>query len=42
MVIVKVNRRYKFTLPKEVRDGVGVTEGDYLDVYVDERGRIII
>ena len=42
MVKVKINRRYRVTLPKEVREAVGIKEGDYLDVYVDEIGRIIM
>ena len=42
MTKVKVTRNYRVTLPKEVRETVGVKEGDYLDVYIDERGRIIM
>lgn len=39
---VKVTRSYQITLPKDVREATGVKVGDYLDVYVDERGRIVM
>ncbi|MEM0494139.1 MAG: AbrB/MazE/SpoVT family DNA-binding domain-containing protein [Thermofilum sp.] len=39
---VKVTRSYQVTLPKDVREAVGIEVGDYLEVYVDERGRIVM
>lgn len=39
---VKVTRSYQVTLPKEVREAAGVKVGDYLRVYVDESGRIVM
>ena len=37
-----MSRSYQVTIPKEVREVVKVKEGDYLEVYVDERGRIVM
>ncbi len=42
MSIVKVTRKRQITLPKEVCEKVGISEGDYVRVYVDENGRIIV
>ncbi|MEM1517371.1 MAG: AbrB/MazE/SpoVT family DNA-binding domain-containing protein [Thermofilum sp.] len=39
---VKVTRSYQVTLPKDVREALGIEVGDYLEVYVDERGRIVM
>jgi AbrB family looped-hinge helix DNA binding protein len=39
---VKVTRGFQVTLPKEVREITGIKIGDYLLVYVDEKGRIVI
>lgn len=39
---VKVTRSYQVTLPKDVRDRVGIQVGDYLEVYIDEHGRIVM
>ncbi|MEM2186752.1 MAG: AbrB/MazE/SpoVT family DNA-binding domain-containing protein [Thermofilaceae archaeon] len=39
---VKVTRSYQVTLPKDVREAVGIEVGDYLEVYVDESGRIVM
>ncbi len=37
-----MSRSHQVTIPKEVREVVKVKEGDYLEVYVDERGRIVM
>ena len=39
---VKVTRGFQVTLPKEVREITGIKIGDYLLVYVDEKGRIVM
>ncbi|MFZ8855399.1 MAG: AbrB/MazE/SpoVT family DNA-binding domain-containing protein, partial [Thermofilaceae archaeon] len=36
---VKVTRSFQVTIPREVREVLGIRVGDYLNVYVDERGR---
>ncbi len=40
-VIVKVTRKYQVTLPKEIREKLGIRIGDFLRVRVDS-GRIIL
>ncbi len=40
-VIVKVTRRYQVTLPKEVREALGIRAGDLLRVRV-EGNRIVL
>ncbi len=39
---VKVTRNYQVTIPSEIREELGIREGDYLEVYVDSEGRIIM
>ena len=39
---VKVTRSFQVTIPKEVREALGIRVGDYLNVYVDDRGRIVM
>jgi AbrB family looped-hinge helix DNA binding protein len=39
---VKVTRSFQVTIPREVREALGIRVGDYLNVYVDERGRIVM
>jgi AbrB family looped-hinge helix DNA binding protein len=39
---VKVTRSFRVTIPREVREALGIRVGDYLNVYVDEKGRIIM
>jgi AbrB family looped-hinge helix DNA binding protein len=39
---VKVTRSFQVTIPREVREVLGIRVGDYLNVYVDEKGRIIM
>jgi AbrB family looped-hinge helix DNA binding protein len=39
---VKVTRSFQVTIPREVREVLGIRVGDYLNVYVDERGRIVM
>lgn len=39
---VKVTRSYQVTIPKEIRERIGLREGDYLEVEVDDEGRIIM
>ncbi|RLG46190.1 MAG: AbrB family transcriptional regulator [Thermoproteota archaeon] len=42
MTRVKVTRSYQVTIPKEIRERIGLKEGDYLQVEVDDEGRIIL
>ena len=42
MARVKVTRNYQVTIPREVRERIGLREGDYLEVSLDERGRIVM
>ncbi len=42
MIRVKVTRNYQVTIPKEIRERIGLREGDFLDVEIDEEGRIIM
>ncbi len=39
---VKVTRNYQVTIPREIRERVGLREGDYLEVSLDDRGRIVM
>lgn len=39
---VKVARSFQVTIPKEVREALGIRVGDYLKVYLDEQGRIVM
>ncbi len=39
---VKVTRNYQVTIPAEVRNELGIREGDYLEVYVSEEGHIVM
>ncbi|RLE65192.1 MAG: AbrB family transcriptional regulator [Thermoprotei archaeon] len=41
MNIVKVTRRYQVTLPKKIREELGIRIGDFLKVKI-ENGRIIL
>ncbi len=41
MEIVKVTRRYQVTLPKNIREELGIQIGDFLRVKV-ENGRIVL
>jgi len=38
---VKVTRSFQVTIPREVREALGIRVGDYLRVYLDDKGRII-
>ncbi len=42
MVRVKVTRNYQVTIPAEVRGEAGISIGDYLEVTVDDKGRIVM
>ena len=42
MTRVKVTRSYQVTIPKEIREKIGLKEGDYLEVEIDDEGRIIM
>jgi len=42
MKIVKVTRKRQVTLPKEVSERAGIKVGDYVKIYVDESGRIVV
>lgn len=42
MVRVKVTRNYQVTIPAEIRNKVGLKEGEEVEVYLDELGRILI
>uniref|UniRef100_A0A7C3WV14 AbrB/MazE/SpoVT family DNA-binding domain-containing protein n=1 Tax=Thermofilum pendens TaxID=2269 RepID=A0A7C3WV14_THEPE len=39
---VKVTRSFQVTIPKEVRETLGIRVGDYLNVYLDDKGRIVM
>ncbi len=39
---VKVTRNYQVTIPREIRERVGLREGDYLEVSLDRQGRIVM
>lgn len=39
---VKVTRSFQVTIPREVREKLGILIGDYLEVYVDKHGRIVM
>jgi AbrB family looped-hinge helix DNA binding protein len=39
---VKVTRSFQVTIPREVREVLGIRVGDSLNVNVDERGRIVM
>lgn len=39
---VKVTRSFQVTIPKEVRETLGIRVGDYLNVYFDDKGRIVM
>ncbi len=39
---VKVTRNFQVTIPAEIREVIGLREGDYLDVTLDENNRIIM
>ena len=38
----KITRSFQVTIPKEIREALGLQIGDYLNMYVDEKGRIIM
>ena len=42
MRVVKVTRKRQITLPKEICDKLGISPGDYVRVYVDRSGRVIV
>ncbi len=42
MNVVKVTRKRQITLPKEVCDKLGISPGDFVRVYIDERGRAVV
>jgi len=39
---VKVTRSFQVTIPREVRAALGIRVGDYLKVYLDDKGRIVM
>lgn len=41
MPITKVTRNYQITLPAEIRKTLGIKEGEYLEVGIEE-GKIIV
>lgn len=42
MKLVKVTRKRQITIPKEISDEIGVKEGDYVRICLDNDKRIII
>ena len=42
MSVVKVTRKRQITLPKEVCERLGISPGDFVKVYIDEGGRVIV
>ncbi len=41
MALVKVRRAAQITLPAEVREKLGVSEGDYLETEITDRGVLL-
>jgi AbrB family looped-hinge helix DNA binding protein len=41
-VLVRVSRRFQITIPSEIRRKLGIREGDYVDVELDEREGVFI
>jgi len=41
-VLVRVSRRFQITIPSEIRRKLGIREGDYVDVELDEREGVVI
>ena len=39
---VKVTRNFQVTIPAEVRAKLGIKEGDLMEVYTDDKGRIVM
>ena len=39
---VKVTRNYQVTIPAVIRQKAGIKEGDYLEVYLNEEGLIVM
>ena len=39
---MKVTRKRQITLPREVCERLGIVPGDYVKVYVDKDGRVIV
>jgi AbrB family looped-hinge helix DNA binding protein len=39
---VKVTRSFQVTIPKEIREALGIRVGDYMSVYIDDKGRIVV
>uniref|UniRef100_A0A7J3X6E7 AbrB/MazE/SpoVT family DNA-binding domain-containing protein n=1 Tax=Thermofilum pendens TaxID=2269 RepID=A0A7J3X6E7_THEPE len=39
---VKVTRNFQITIPAEVRSKLGIKEGDYVEVELDEREGVIL
>lgn len=37
-----MTRNYQVTIPAPVREAVGLKIGEYVEVYVDEEGRIVM
>ncbi|MUM65838.1 AbrB/MazE/SpoVT family DNA-binding domain-containing protein [Acidianus infernus] len=39
---VKVTRNFQVTIPSEIREKLGIKEGDYVEVTLDESNGVII
>ena len=42
MTRVKITRNYQVTIPAEIRKKIGLKEGEEVEIYLDESGRILI
>ena len=42
MNVVKVTRKRRITLPKDICDKLGIKVGDYVRVYIGEEKRIMV
>ena len=42
MSVVKVTRKRQVTLPKEVCERLGIVPGDYVRIYIDDHGKVVI
>lgn len=42
VVRVKITKNYQITTPAEIRSKMGLKEGEEVEIYLDESGRILI
>ena len=42
MTRVKVTRNFQITIPSDIRSKIGLKEGEEVEVYLDDEGRILV